>query len=337
MNHNPKLTRRSGSTFARSEAVPWTRRMTLIIISCIAFAPSLAAETCELTIEAEELMGRKLSPGTQVELRVEAARPCYLVLIRQDAHGVTELALPEVGPGGPLLPAGQPIYLPVDAASQNLLTARLPYGPSSLSVLGYVDEIPERVRELLATGTDPAYAMLAASDAAKAGDLLRGATDRAGSVAVVTRLPYEVIPAEGAPSYTAEEVVRYFSETTRSIESPKLDVYVNFALNADRPLPASEAMLDLWGQVLSDPLLNRHRFRVGGHTDDLGPETLNEDLSLRRAQAVKDALVRRYGIDPSRLEVAGYGSHRPLVDSQDERSRAANRRVDFERLGVYGH
>ncbi|MCO5092810.1 MAG: OmpA family protein [Bosea sp.] len=54
----------------------------------------------------------------------------------------------------------------------------------------------------------------------------------------------------------------------------------------------------------------------------------NMDLSLRRAQHVRDELVRR-GIEPGQLSVRGFGSTRPLVTYETPEARAMNRRVQF--------
>ena len=73
-------------------------------------------------------------------------------------------------------------------------------------------------------------------------------------------------------------------------------------------------------------VLNRYpqtTILVSGHTDRSGSETYNQQLSERRAQAVRDALVNR-GVDPRRLRVVGYGESRPI--SSDP---AANRRVEL--------
>lgn len=70
--------------------------------------------------------------------------------------------------------------------------------------------------------------------------------------------------------------------------------------------------------------------QINGHTDDVGPAQYNKILSKKRAQSVKDYLVRN-GIDPSRLTVEGYGEERPLVSNDDEfDGRAINRRTEIE-------
>jgi outer membrane protein OmpA-like peptidoglycan-associated protein len=67
---------------------------------------------------------------------------------------------------------------------------------------------------------------------------------------------------------------------------------------------------------------------VFGYTDDTGSAEYNQQLSLRRATAVKDYLVQA-GLDPTIVNVKGYGKTSPLVESASIDSRAKNRRVEI--------
>ncbi|GBD07318.1 Outer membrane porin F [bacterium HR21] len=69
------------------------------------------------------------------------------------------------------------------------------------------------------------------------------------------------------------------------------------------------------------------RISVEGHTDDVGTDAYNDRLSQRRADAVKEYLVKN-GIDPHRIETKGWGRRRPLVQGTTEEARAQNRRVE---------
>ncbi|MDR1872916.1 MAG: OmpA family protein [Deltaproteobacteria bacterium] len=66
---------------------------------------------------------------------------------------------------------------------------------------------------------------------------------------------------------------------------------------------------------------------VEGHTDSRGTETYNERLSQRRADAVREALLERFNIDPGRVQAVGYGESRPIADNASAAGRAENRRV----------
>lgn len=66
---------------------------------------------------------------------------------------------------------------------------------------------------------------------------------------------------------------------------------------------------------------------VEGHTDATGDETYNQILSQRRAEAVRQALIKSFKIDESRLRAKGYGESRPIADNKTAEGRAQNRRV----------
>jgi outer membrane protein OmpA-like peptidoglycan-associated protein len=70
------------------------------------------------------------------------------------------------------------------------------------------------------------------------------------------------------------------------------------------------------------------RIAVEGHTDAIGSDVYNEQLSLRRADAVFRYLVN-HGIAPDRMVVTGYGKRRPVASNETENGRAQNRRVEL--------
>jgi outer membrane protein OmpA-like peptidoglycan-associated protein len=85
-------------------------------------------------------------------------------------------------------------------------------------------------------------------------------------------------------------------------------------------------------QSIADMLI-RHQWSVSieGHTDNVGSDAYNDDLSARRAAAVKDALVRDHAIAAARLSSAGFGEKRPRETNDTIAGRARNRRVELVR------
>ena len=67
---------------------------------------------------------------------------------------------------------------------------------------------------------------------------------------------------------------------------------------------------------------------IEGHTDDVGNADYNLELSHQRADALKDYLVREFGISWARLKTTGYGEEKPIVDNDVESIRHKNRRVE---------
>lgn len=104
---------------------------------------------------------------------------------------------------------------------------------------------------------------------------------------------------------------------------------VNFEFDQSRLTINAKTLLD----HVADALRARPdiRVRINGHTDALGAEDYNQDLSQRRAQAVADYLVSR-GIGAERLSSAGFGETLPIADNADEEGRELNRRVELQVL-----
>jgi outer membrane protein OmpA-like peptidoglycan-associated protein len=69
--------------------------------------------------------------------------------------------------------------------------------------------------------------------------------------------------------------------------------------------------------------------RVEGHTDSIGSDEYNLNLSRRRANTVKTLLVQR-GVAPGRIEVIGYGKTMPVATNGSEAGRQMNRRVEIK-------
>lgn len=72
------------------------------------------------------------------------------------------------------------------------------------------------------------------------------------------------------------------------------------------------------------------QIEVAGHTDNIGTKEYNKQLSIRRAIAVKDYIIKK-GIDTNRISVVGFGEEKPIASNDDEESgRELNRRVEFK-------
>jgi outer membrane protein OmpA-like peptidoglycan-associated protein len=90
-------------------------------------------------------------------------------------------------------------------------------------------------------------------------------------------------------------------------DKPKIDLEINFDYNsADisaKSLPSVQAL----GRALTNNDLKGSTFIVAGHTDAAGGDAYNQDLSERRADAIKRYLVDKYGINGTDLVTVGYG------------------------------
>ena len=92
---------------------------------------------------------------------------------------------------------------------------------------------------------------------------------------------------------------------------PKIDLEIHFDYNsADIAKGSAQAVQEL-GKALSDASMKGSTFVVAGHTDAIGSEAYNQDLSERRADTIKNYLVEHYGLNGSDLVTVGYGKTRP--------------------------
>ena len=104
---------------------------------------------------------------------------------------------------------------------------------------------------------------------------------------------------------------------------------IYFSLNRADIRPESERILKEIASILvAHP---DWKLRVDGHTDGIGNDVANLDLSKRRAVAVRDALVARYGIASARLTTDGRGESSPQATNETPEGRARNRRVELRR------
>ncbi|TPQ39108.1 hypothetical protein C2U70_07730 [Bradyrhizobium guangdongense] len=113
-------------------------------------------------------------------------------------------------------------------------------------------------------------------------------------------------------------------------ERPSIDLEIYFDYNsAEISSRAAPDLVNL-GRALSNAELKGGVYLIGGHTDAKGGDDYNQRLSERRAQAVKDFLVRRFQIADDTLVTAGYGEEQ-LKNTADPYA-AENRRVQITNL-----
>jgi outer membrane protein OmpA-like peptidoglycan-associated protein len=109
-------------------------------------------------------------------------------------------------------------------------------------------------------------------------------------------------------------------------DASALALPVRFAFDSADILPAARSQLDALAEGIK-LLAPNSIVTVEGHTDAIGIDAYNLELSRGRARAVRDYLVQRHGIDAARLKTVGYGASRPIEDVAPE--AAVNRRVQF--------
>ncbi len=92
---------------------------------------------------------------------------------------------------------------------------------------------------------------------------------------------------------------------------PKIDLDIQFDYNSADIRASSMAAVQELGKALSNPSLKGSTFVVAGHTDAIGSDAYNQDLSERRADTIKRYLTAKYGINGTDLVTVGYGKSKP--------------------------
>lgn len=146
---------------------------------------------------------------------------------------------------------------------------------------------------------------------------------------------------------TVDELVTFFSETielgaTKGLcigteqecaqqQKPEgRDMLVTFELGSAELTQQARESLSVYVQAMNDDRLQTVNFAVEGHTDGLGAEAFNSELSRARAASVKAFLVEQ-GVSPERLTAIGLGESQPRTDNvYDPQNRRVELRVNMQ-------
>ena len=122
--------------------------------------------------------------------------------------------------------------------------------------------------------------------------------------------------------------LRGVSSTPAVRPALSFDITLNFPFDSAELTSEASAKLDKVARVLTDPSTEKYDLILSGHTDAVGSAEYNQRLSERRAQAARNYLTNRHGIESSRLIAKGYGKSQLLLPSDPKNE--LNRRVQFQ-------
>jgi outer membrane protein OmpA-like peptidoglycan-associated protein len=153
--------------------------------------------------------------------------------------------------------------------------------------------------------------------------LAAGPDDRSPGVVSAAQIEQALQP----PS---QPKTRGLSVRAKTETKQMIDLNIAFEYNSSELQPQASAQLKQLRSALTSDSLGKNRFMVAGHTDAKGSAQYNQQLSVRRAEAVKRYLVES-GVDAARLQAVGYGSeHLAVPERPDD---PVNRRVEIRNLG----
>jgi outer membrane protein OmpA-like peptidoglycan-associated protein len=156
----------------------------------------------------------------------------------------------------------------------------------------------------------------------------RAAEDAARELEVQSRAVNEQAQAAGAAQARARDLERELEdlqaqETDRGLVLTLGDVL--FETGQATLMPGAVTTVDRLAQFMGD--YPERTVRIEGHTDSVGSDTLNQQLSERRAAAVRDALAAR-GVNTARIQTIGHGETRPIASNDTAGGRQQNRRIE---------
>jgi outer membrane protein OmpA-like peptidoglycan-associated protein len=152
-----------------------------------------------------------------------------------------------------------------------------------------------------------------------------------GALIATRRYDYIVDAPSGVTQYTTRSIIRQVeagSVPGHPAGQPRFPARIEFEFDSDRLTDRGKRDLDVFGAALTSRLQDR-KVTLEGHTDDLGTDQYNMDLSERRARAAKQYLIETFGITTNRIDVQGKGKEGAIGSNTTEADRSRNRRVDF--------
>lgn len=122
------------------------------------------------------------------------------------------------------------------------------------------------------------------------------------------------------------------SEIAKQLDKlAQITVQIQFALDSAIIRPQSYATIGSIADALHHPILMGYRFLVVGNTDTTGSRAHNLELSQQRADAIVEALVNLYRVEPARLEAVGLGQE--ALQTPNDPTNPVNRRVQIFNIG----
>jgi len=186
---------------------------------------------------------------------------------------------------------------------------------------------PEAVRPGLGQASNDLVVLLPKANGSVGAVVVRSA----GSRAVVLDKPYAAARIEGAGrvqplTYDADLAKKEFSATLTALPVRPVTFLLYFLDGKDELTPDSEREVErIFAEIAARP---DPEISVIGHTDAVGTMQYNDQLSLQRAQRVREDLTRR-GIPGKTIEIAGRGKREPVVRTAADAPEPRNRRVEI--------
>ena len=123
-----------------------------------------------------------------------------------------------------------------------------------------------------------------------------------------------------------EDIIVFNEEGVVIRKDGNMPVEILFDFDSSKVKEGVKESLNTLGKALAE---NKDiKLKIDGHTDYIGTEQYNLNLSLKRANSIKNYLIGR-GVSANNISIEGYGKQNPVANNSTEAGRAKNRRVEF--------
>jgi outer membrane protein OmpA-like peptidoglycan-associated protein len=210
-----------------------------------------------------------------------------------------------------------------------------PLGAQSVKSVPTAEELLDALRGKVTRGvTSPVTPVNAAKEEQRVqlidqlkAKALRGLSNGSASASGATGSSAPVTSAAGGSVLTATERTQ-LAEAVK--DQPSVNIEVPFAFNSAEIAPNAISALTSLGKALQDGSIKSSDMLLAGHTDAKGRPEYNQTLSQRRADAVREYLVKNFSISSDKLVSVGYG--REKLKDPGHPYAEANRRVQVVNL-----
>lgn len=227
-----------------------------------------------------------------------------------------------------LLPALQGLEnagLTISAAG-NSISGQLPSDADKSKLLGQVQQVlGEGIADQLAVNVPPVT-----EPVSPAAEQTAQVPAEQAPVEQTVPAPTEQVaqvPAEAEPTQEQQAVMNCQQQLNDAMTGKT----ILFETNKSAIKRDSLALLDSLSGIIANckDVIAGRGIQVSGHTDSVGNDAYNQNLSTQRADAVKDYLVKK-GVDSALIKSAGFGESQPIASNDTEAGRSQNRRITFD-------
>lgn len=247
-----------------------------------------------------------------LQVEYESAQPGYVSLLRISSHGDIYLTRPATTPG---VTGTIPVVIHPPLGHERTLFV---FSERPL------DELLSSGNSADSLGSDRAHALSVVQKIQK----LQGQ----GVKLATRRYDYMVEAPAGQTQYTTRSIIREVEAANvkpgSALPAPRFPTRIEFEFNSDQLTEQSKRDLDVFGAALVSRLTDR-KVLLEGHTDGIGTDEYNRDLSERRAVVARQYLVESFGLPAQQIRTVGKGKEEPIASNDTEAGRSRNRRVDF--------